>query len=432
MKKVSLFVHSNGIEGSWLDCHLNRVLKESMSYLASKTSANVDLLKLGIVDQDKHDEDDEDDDYNECVTTDAPPVPESNIGKVLHKILVSVAGENNLYYEREAHTNLGKNYNLLGVFTEGDTVPATPKAVVVVQRHGALFRATVWATKSKIAHNILNAFDKQLPNLVYEPVEVDEAMIDITFWRMSRGANGQVKESEKTVMCPSLDEVRGNYPQVEKSISKLFEMDDPTEHGKIVLWHGPPGMGKTYAIRALARDWCNRLGASVEIVMDPENLFGNADYMHDLILSEDYDGDTLRLIIVEDSEEFLDRTVKETRQGFARLLNLTDGILGQGTKVVFLLTANAKFDKIDPAIVRPGRCLQELEFTQFNRTQAAHWWWAETTQGKAKVKVPLVNGWPENTTLAKLYELKKELGASVVPELVLVTEAEPVGSVVGN
>jgi len=43
-------------------------------------------------------------------------------------------------------------------------------------------------------------------------------------------------------------------------------------------------------------------------------------------------------------------------QGLSRLLNVSDGILGQGTKIMILVTTNENLGKLNPAVMRPGRC----------------------------------------------------------------------------
>jgi hypothetical protein len=45
----------------------------------------------------------------------------------------------------------------------------------------------------------------------------------------------------------------------------------------------------------------------------------------------------------------------------ARLLNLTDGLLGQGLSVIVAITTNEPLQRLHPAVTRPGRCLAEIE-----------------------------------------------------------------------
>src|SRR5581483_9887406 len=110
------------------------------------------------------------------------------------------------------------------------------------------------------------------------------------------------------------------------------------------------------AVRALAREWATRLGASIEVVLDPEKMFGSTWYMHKVLLSDSHSLEVIkaakrrlhapatedttepnpfRLIILEDAAELFSNECRTT-QGFARFLNLTEGIIGQGLRCVFL------------------------------------------------------------------------------------------------
>ena len=52
------------------------------------------------------------------------------------------------------------------------------------------------------------------------------------------------------------------------------------ESGQLLLWHGEPGTGKTYALRALAWEW--RAWCRFHYVTDPERFFNEANYMLDV------------------------------------------------------------------------------------------------------------------------------------------------------
>jgi hypothetical protein len=60
-------------------------------------------------------------------------------------------------------------------------------------------------------------------------------------------------------------------------------------------------------------------------------------------------------------------------QALAKLLNLSDGLLGQGQKLLFLITTNEEVQNLHPAIVRHGRCLTNLEFPEFSEMEADEW-----------------------------------------------------------
>ncbi|MEY2449634.1 MAG: hypothetical protein QOH79_3110, partial [Acidimicrobiaceae bacterium] len=46
--------------------------------------------------------------------------------------------------------------------------------------------------------------------------------------------------------------------------------------------------------------------------------------------------------------------------GLARLLNLSDGALGQGLRLMVSITTNESLAGVHPALRRPGRCLADI------------------------------------------------------------------------
>jgi len=77
------------------------------------------------------------------------------------------------------------------------------------------------------------------------------------------------------------------------------------------------------------------------------------------------------------------------------LLNLSDGILGQGSNTLILLTTNEDMRELHPALVRPGRALAKTEFTKLSVVESNDW-----LGGDPVVWKPM--------TLAELYELRGE------------------------
>ncbi len=134
--------------------------------------------------------------------------------------------------------------------------------------------------------------------------------------------------------------------------------------GRLVFFHGQPGTGKTYALRALLTSW--EPWCRPELVVDPDAAFRDASYLTRLINSEP-GNDKARLLICEDLDDLI--TSRRTG-GLERMLNLADGILGQDRDMVVLITTNVRTAELDAALLRPGRCMANVEFERFGLEEA--------------------------------------------------------------
>jgi hypothetical protein len=242
----------------------------------------------------------------------------------------------------------------------------------------------------------------QFPTSTANPDEVD-----VLTWRSKN--NGEVETSTKTVPVPVWRQISENYPaNTSRQLAELMRLSTDESGslvGRVILWHGAPGTGKTNAIRALMREWSG--WCQPELLVDPEVVFARPHYLFEVMARtarrrEDSPDPSWRLLIAEDADRYLQpSTHLRDNPALDRLLNVADGILGQGCKVIILLTTNSNIATLHPALTRPGRCLAITEFEKFDAAGARSW-----INGRA----PSPSG---SKSLAELYELvgtEKPLG----------------------
>lgn len=260
------------------------------------------------------------------------------------------------------------------------------EAVVHVNVNALYVSFTVAATNKEVAQKILDEWRDKLPQ-----VEIDEGEVSLKFRFLT--PNGADSIERKLAVHP-WDTVEQNYGQETKShIENLLAVEDfPEDRGKLILWHGEPGTGKTHALRAVIQRW--KSWVTPEYIVDPEALFGDASYMMKVLLSAG-NANKHRLLICEDTGELLSKdAANRTGQGLSRCLNTVDGFIGQGMKIVILITTNEVLSQLHPAISRQGRTHSVIEFKKFSAAEASDWLGRPVDKPK---------------TLADLYALRNEV-----------------------
>lgn len=219
-------------------------------------------------------------------------------------------------------------------------------------------------------------------------------LLETTFWyHTAHGPKNYVRNLE----VPTWQGIEDNYPRDTRNMVQQLLNVNASEvdvSGKLVLWQGVPGTGKTYALRALGNHWTT--WCRIHYILDPEKFFTHGDYLIEVIMGGELSSHW-RLIVLEDAGELIAKDAKQqVGAGLAKLLNLTSGLLGQGLRVLVLITTNEEVKSLNDAVTRHGRCINKTEFQHFDSDEATRWLKQHGSNGLSSAG---------RMTLANLYHL---------------------------
>lgn len=159
-----------------------------------------------------------------------------------------------------------------------------------------------------------------------------------------------IERSQIILPEATLELIDRNAIRFFEHVELLRRVGQPVKRG--LLFHGPPGTGKTFAAQWIAR---NARGTTV--------LFLSGEHLHDIkaccriarLLAP-------AIVVLEDVDLIaVSRDVSSQTTSLHQLLNEMDGV-GIGSEILFLLTTNRP-EVLESALAdRPGRVDQAIEF----------------------------------------------------------------------
>lgn len=148
------------------------------------------------------------------------------------------------------------------------------------------------------------------------------------------------------------------YPFLNGESLEDYYNDFMKSNASILLLIGPPGTGKTTFIRGLLQ----ATESSAIVSYDAAVL--EKDY----VFASFIEGDK-SVMVLEDADMFL-KSRKEGNTMMHKFLNVGDGLVTTRNKKLIFSTNLPSIRDIDPALIRPGRCYDILNFAELTQEQA--------------------------------------------------------------
>lgn len=150
------------------------------------------------------------------------------------------------------------------------------------------------------------------------------------------------------------------YPYFDKTPAQMME-EFQASTSNVMLIYGVPGTGKSNWMMEMinARGWDNKI-----YLADRMDVLGHKDFPD--FVRELPAGS---IVLTEDSDILVQKRT-EGNESMSALLNATAGIVARDVKIIISTNLTSK-DKIDDALMRPGRCFRVLKFKTLTTDQAA-------------------------------------------------------------
>ena len=137
----------------------------------------------------------------------------------------------------------------------------------------------------------------------------------------------------------------------------------------LTLVFGPPGVGKTQWLKSLIMRFNDRF-ACYYLPLSSFDVLASPSFVSFWLDQNRIHSNKNKLAIIEDAEDVLLPRDENSRAKVSNLLNIGDGFLGDHLKLHIIASTNTPLQKLDPALLRPGRLTGSYHFRRLPRPHA--------------------------------------------------------------
>lgn len=149
------------------------------------------------------------------------------------------------------------------------------------------------------------------------------------------------------------------YPFIKEGVNAYMK-DYLKSDASILILIGEPGTGKT----TLVRDFAYRNHLKTFMTFD-ETVIRMDDFFVNFMTDRE-----ANLLVMEDADVLISSREEEGNRLMAKFLNISDGLISHQNKKIIFTTNLSNIDKIDSALIRPGRCYGVIDFRKLTGEEA--------------------------------------------------------------
>lgn len=233
----------------------------------------------------------------------------------------------------------------------GELIITSPSSFVMKGKHlfvdaiidsvGSPFEAV----SRQVAVNVAGAIEtvKELHTYLYKYIKTDEVYVH-WWYKTAHGIDSIRFTVEDTKVFRA-----EHYPFINDAPN--FAQRFLESSASVLILLGDPGTGKTSLIRHILRT----SGREAYATYDEQ-------VMHDDCLYTDFLSGNAKFLILEDADLILADRQRDGNKVMSKILNAADGLVSFNDKKI-IFTANIRdVNKIDEALLRPGRCFDVINF----------------------------------------------------------------------